>query len=436
MYLPALLIGFFLVANTLQAANINYYSTNHLEPKDYLYGANGALADPVFDRYRTIDLDVDIGITSDCGRINIRNTLRAALQNILDTKYLEDMGKDILAASPMLLTCYFSPTWCAILKHAQLKANFLAQLRLNQCKAIDKFTDQRVSDFYEDRSRCVQKSIRDSDGNFETAMESCKNYADFDIRGWAGGAEDGVRKLIDSTAKWAGMNDTQSKRVVDLSKAFVGDSIVKRGELHVDFGPRRVQLTPRTYLMEVKTGTFQKLCGELLPKLVRSGGYKANVYKIISEQDLKDVSGSNKVTIDHQTMMSLAFMPYRKRAIACRKLSDALAMGIYTEDMGKTLDFISSTLQANPHIPSTHKKEAELKRRAFKDHVELTLSLEKQNNEPLNQVLYQINSEGMQYLNNASKREIKGQGDSVHSKQVDDLFFDCADGVGCQYRHH
>ena len=73
------------------AGNIDHFSTNTLSPNDYLSGANGALGDPVFDKYRTISLDVDIGIGSDCGRINITNTLRAALKNILDSKYLENM---------------------------------------------------------------------------------------------------------------------------------------------------------------------------------------------------------------------------------------------------------------------------------------------------------------------------------------------------------
>ena len=242
-----------LISNFLIGGNIDHFSTNTLSPNDYLFGANGALGDPVFDKYRTISLDVDIGIGSDCGRINITNTLRAALKNILDSKYLENMGRDILAASPMLLTCYMSPTWCAIIKHAQLKANFLAQLRLNQCNAINKFVDQRVSDYYEERSGCVQKAIKKHNGNFEAAMESCKNYEDYDISNWAGKGKSKVNKLIESTAEWAGMNNDQGKRVVDLTKAFVGDTVVAKGEVSVDFGPRRIQLTPRTYLMESKS---------------------------------------------------------------------------------------------------------------------------------------------------------------------------------------
>lgn len=413
------------------ANNIDYRSTNELSPNDYLLGSHGRLKDPVFDEYRTIDLNVDLGIGSDCGRIDIKNTMKAALKNVLDAKYLEGMGKDILAASPMLLTCYFSPTWCSILKHSRIRANFLAQMRLNQCKAINRFVDNRVSDYYEERSKCIQNSIKQHGGNFENAMESCKNYSDYNISSWSGDGKSIENKLIESTAKWAGFKGESADRVVGLTKAFIGDTIIKEGSISIDYGPRRVQLTPRTYLMEVKSNTYSKLCKGLLDKVIRSGGYKTNIYRVVSDADLKDVSGPSKVLIDRQTIMSLVYLPYNKRQIACRKLSDALAMNIYSEDMGKTLDFISSKMGTNPHLPTKRKAEADRKRRTFKDQVELTLALEKQNSDPVNKVLHQINSEGAKYIGQASKRELQVDREAHHSSRVENIFFDCADGIGC-----
>ena len=416
-----------------QATNIDYRSTNEFSPTDYLMGAYGKLKDPVFDEYRTIDLSVDIGLGSDCGRINIKNTLKAAFQNVLDEKYLEGMGKDILAASPMLLISYFSPTWASIIRHSRIRANFLSQLRLNQCKAIDKFIDDRVSDYYEERSRCVQKSIEKHDGNFERAMEGCKNYRDYDISSWSGDGKSIENKLIESAAKWAGFRGKRADKVIDLTKAFIGDTIIKQGRVSVDFGPRRVQLTPRTYLMEIKGHTFSKLCEDLMGKVVRSGGYKSNIYRVLSDRDLEEVSGrSQKHLIDRQTIISLAYLPYKKRQVACRKLSDALAMNIYSEDMGQTLDFISSKMVTNPHYPTKRRHEVDRKRRAFKDQVELTLALEKQNADPLNTVLYQINSEGAKYMRLATHRELEVETATHHDNQIESIFFNCADGIGCQ----
>ena len=410
-----------------QASDIDYRSTNELSPNDYLFGSSGTLKDPVFDTQRVIDLNVDLGVGSDCGRIDIKNTLKAAFQNVLDEKYLEGMGQDILAASPMLLISYFSPTWASIIRHSRIRANFLSQLRLNQCRAIDKYVDGRVSDYYEERSKCIQNSIKRYNGNFERAMENCRNYADYDISSWSGDGKSIENRLIESTAKWAGFKGESADKVVDLTKAFIGDTVISKGHISVDFGPRRIQLTPRTYLMETKKDMFSKLCKDLLNKVIRSGGYKSNIYRVVSDEDLKEV----KNRIDRQTILSLVHLPYKKRQIACRKLSDALAMSTYSDDMGKTLDFISSKMVTNPHYPIKRRHEVDRKRRAFKDQVEMTLALERQNTDPLNKVLYQINSEGVKYIELATKRELEAEKESYHNNHIENIFFDCADGVGC-----
>ncbi|MFK7822705.1 MAG: hypothetical protein AB8G05_01005, partial [Oligoflexales bacterium] len=279
------LILFFIVVfpSNLLAGNIDYRSSNQLEPGDYLLGSFGELEDTVFDRYRTVSLEVDIGIASDCGRIDVRNTMRAALKNILDTKYLGSLGRNIIGSSPMLLTCYMSPTWCAILKQFRLRANFLAQLRLDQCKEINKYVDSRVTDFYQERSQCVRNSISDTGGDFEKSMEKCQNSGGFDITDWAGtGKKTNDNRIIESTARWAGFTGDEAKRIVGLTKAFIGDDIIKRGKVSVDYGPRRIQFTPRTYLLETKEAKFESLCQKLLPKLIDAGGPKANIYKVSS----------------------------------------------------------------------------------------------------------------------------------------------------------
>ena len=429
-YLLALIALSLSFSNNTQARNIDYRSSNDFSPSDYLFGSYGKLKDPVFDKYRSIDLSLDLGVGSDCGRIDIKNTLKAAFQNVLDEKYLEGMGRDILAASPMLLMSYFSPTWASIVRHSRIRANFLSQLRLNQCKAINKFIDNRISDYYEERSKCVQKSIQQHGGNFEKAMESCKNYADYDISSWAGDGKSIENRLIDSAAKWAGFQGEGADRIVDLTKAFIGDTIIKQGNISVDFGPRRVQLTPRTYLMETKNKTFSKLCKGLLDKVIRTRGHPSRLYRVVSDKDLEDVS--SKKLIDRQTLRSLAHLPYRKRQMACRKLSDALAMNTYSEDMGKTLDFISSKMTANPHYPTKRKYEVDRKRRAFKDQVELTLAFEKQNTDPLNEVLYQINFEGVKYMDQSTDRELENEAAAHQEDRIEAIFFDCSDFAECR----
>jgi hypothetical protein len=421
------------IQTSMASPDLDYRNMGTLSPTDYLFGSHGRSKDPVFDEYRTVDLNLNLGLGADCGRMNIHNTMQAALRNILDSKYLGDIGKDIMASSPLLLTCYFSPTWCSILKHSQIQSNFLAQLRMNQCKAIDSYTDSKVNEFYEQRAECVRKANQQTGGNFEQSMESCKNYWDTDIASWAGGGhKTPENRLIESTAKWAGFQGASADRVVNITKAMIGDTVIKRGSLSIDYGPRRVQLTPRTYLIDVKKDTFDKLCGRVVQKILAKGGYRSNVYKLISDDDLKSLSGaSENYLIDRQTILSLAYLPHNKREIACKKLSDALAMSIFSDDMGRTMDFTSSKLSGNPHLPTKRQEEAIRKTRVLKDQIEMTLSLEKQNSEPLTEVLHQINREGDKYQRVVIEEEMTVDRKTELSKRLDNLFFDCADGIGC-----
>ena len=407
--------------------NLDYRSVDKLSPSDYLFGSHGRLKDPVFDEYRTVDLNYDFGLGADCGRISVKNTMKAALQNVLDARYLGDMGKDILAASPMLLTCYFSPTWCAILKHSRIRANFLAQLRMNQCRAIDSYVDSRVNEHYEERANCVRKANQKTGGNFEKSMQSCQNYWDMDIADWSGNGKSRENRLIESTAKWAGLKGKEAQQVVDLTKALIGDTIIKRGRVSVDFGPKRVQMTPRTYLMSTKGDVYSQLCGDLLKRVIHQGGYRSNVYQMVTDADLALLKG----LVNRQSILSLAYLPHGKRDLACRKLADAIATTIFSDDMGRTLDFAASKLTTNPHLPKKRQREAREKAKILKDQIEMTLSLEKHNSEPLNQVLYQINKEGEKYQNTVLQEEMHIEQVINKTRHIDHLFFDCADRIGC-----
>ena len=124
-------------------------------------------------------------------------------------------------------------------------------------------------------------------------------------------------------------------------------------------------------------------------------------------------------------------MPYKQRKMACRKLSDALALGTYNDDMGKALDFVSSKIGSNPHLPKQKQLDTDRKRHALKDQIELTLDIENYNSIPLNTILYQINSEGAKYIKQASERSLESDQGTRLGRHVDSIIFDCADGLGC-----
>ena len=416
------------------SGNLRYERQTTLSPNDYLLKSRDDHRDPVFDRYQTIDLGVDLGIGSDCGRVDFKSTLRSSLTNMLDAKYFGDLGKNIIAASPMLATCYFSPTWCAILKHSQLSANFLSQMRLDQCALVDKYTDARVEDFYQERQTCVHEKIQQNGGNLESAMESCQNVWQADLSNWAGvGNKVESNKLVESSAAWAGYQGDAAKRSIDLLKSFVGDTVVTKGQVKVDYGSRGAALTPQGHLQTMQTTIHSKLCQDIIGRVIASRGQQS-IDRTVTSRDLKDVSGgAEEALVDRQTIEALSYMPELQREQACRRLSDAVAMTTVTKDLNRSLDILTVSTQ-NPHLPPHRKAELEEKRQALKESIELTLELQRQRNEPLNRVVSQINGDSLKYQGEISDRALSSDAAAHNQDAARTVLFDCADGVMCERR--
>ena len=414
--------------------DFSYRNQSVFKARDYLFKRQELRRDPVFDEYRTVDVGVNLGVGSDCGRVDFKNTLQASLKNILDSRYFGDMGKDIIAGSPMLLACYFSPTWCAILKHSQINANFMSQMRLNQCSLMDKYTDSRVQEFYEERQGCVHREIEQNGGNIETAMQACNSSRvwDKDIANWSGakyGERTSSNKLIASSARWAGLDTPAAAGTLNLVKNLVGDTVVSRGRVSVDYGDKPFGMTPRTHLAGIEREVQEKLCQEFLKQVDSAGAYSANT--IIRQADLDGIAGTkNQVLLDRQTLRNLAVMPYKTRALYCQRLASSIAIARFSEDMNRSLDVLSLAAQ-NPNLPERRKLEIENKREHLKNSVQATLELQRERNSPINEVVAQINQEGESLHFELSRDRMVRDRAGMDGEAARSRFFDCADGVMC-----
>ena len=417
------------------AKDFNYKHNSEMNSMDYLFKDRNPDMDYVFNNYQTLDLGFKLGVNADCGRIDFRNTLQGALRNLLDSKYFESVGNNIMAASPMLLTCYFSPTWCSILKHTRVNANFLSQMRLDQCALIDKYVDQRSEDFKQERQKCVHKAIQKNGGNMEQAMKECRSGMDYsgDLANWAGsrfGKKASENKLIESSARWAGFNSKESKRSVELIKALVGDTVVGRGRISVEYGPTNRALTPRTRLYEIEKDTYEKLCRRLLKKIDKNGN-RLSIDRLIDKKELKDIGGNKGETyIDKQTLRYLSYLPFIKRGSYCRKLAASIALTKFSGEMSRSLDMLN-ILEQNPNLPEKRKKEINEKRKKLKDSIDSTLQLQEVQNTPLNTVISQITREGRFYQGQATNRTLGNEANRINSGRSQKQIFDCSDGVLC-----
>ena len=428
-------IFLFMQANVILAQDYKRYQrSGRFKSDDYLMKSFNEHHDAVFDNgSQVIDLGLNLGIGSDCGRVNFEGTMKSTLKNVLDSKYFGDIGKNIMGASPMLLTCYMSPTWCAILKHTQISANFLSQMRLDQCSLIDKYTDSRTEDYYRERQDCVRQKIADNGGDLESALGSCKNVYNADLKNWAGkstGDKTQTNKLIESSAKWAGLVGPEAVRTTDLVKAFVGDTVLSKGNVSVEYGTRRKALTPELHLKELQNGMHKNLCEGIMVRVERESG-RRTVDQVVTDTELKALSpDSGEALIDRQTIEALAFMPYRQRQAACKKLADTMALTVFTKDVNRSVDILAVATQ-NPNLPPERKVEVEEKRRRLKESVDLTLELQHQRNEPLRNALREINDQGEQYRDRYSTQLMREDDSVIRSRQTRQVFIDCGDGLMC-----
>ena len=416
------------------AGKFSYQNSTEFSTRDFLNRENRRSLDRAFNDYKITELGASLGVGSDCGNIKFDASLKAALNNVLDTKYFGDLGKNILASSPMLLACYFSPTWCGILKHSRINAQFIAKMRQNQCEMIDKFVDTRVDEFYESRQRCVREEIA-SHGNSEEALRKCgnRNHWDFDLRDWTGqtSSTSSENKLLGDSAKWAGFTNSRQSRIVDLVKSMVGDFIISRGSLRVDYGPRAVQVPPRTYLMELRRKKRALLCEQVLSK-IRQSPKPGDVYSTITDDDINEINqGLSPRLVSRQTLRHLSLLPRRKQALYCNRLSSTMAQTQFTHEMSQSLDFLQIAA-TNPNLPEKRRAQIREKRESLKEAIDTTVAANDVANKPLNKVTSEITEEGLYHQHRLSQRASQSQEASENFSESRKQFFDCSDRHFCQ----
>lgn len=162
------------------ANNYSYRDSKSFSSDDFLLKENSEIRDRSFSNYKIVSADLDLGVSSGgCGQIDIQKTLRGSLKGIMDERIFKEMGANLAGSSFMLLTCYWSPQICSILKNARVQASMLGKLRYDQCGAINKYIDSSVEDWELSRQKCFNNAISSNGGDADAAMEKCgKNSFD------------------------------------------------------------------------------------------------------------------------------------------------------------------------------------------------------------------------------------------------------------------
>ena len=427
------LIFFFLFPVIAGAADMDRYEFG-VSPNDYFYKERGGKHDSVFDDYRKIELGVDLSSGVDCGRLDVKGTLKSSIDKVLDPSLFGSALDSIAGGAPLLTICYFSPTWCALAKHFRVNAQAMSQLRFDQCAVMDKYVDSRVEDYYSERQDCLHRELERTGGNHEEAVSRCGGSGLYnkDIANWAGekyGGKVRTNKLIESSAKWAGFDSPGSRKAVDLVKAFVGETTISSGKISVEYGPRQVALSPAEHLAGIKKQTLDRLCGDLVGDLKHRKPFE--VFGQVTNEKLKAITDSDTQYIDQQTVYSLMRLPADRRSLYCERLAGAIAQSKFSEDAGRSLQILTE-LSQNPNLPLNRRNELQDKRRAFKEAVDMTLDMQQEQSNPINQITAQINQEGRLAEEASTNRAIGIEGSEVNLGLLKGAYNDCGDRANCK----
>lgn len=383
------------------------------------------------DRYKAIDLSANVEVGSSCGEMNVATNLQANLRDLLSDDFFKGVGNQIQSAGGMLALCYLSPSYCAIAKHMRMSSHFLSQLNLDSCSMIDKYVDSRVADYDMSKQQCVRKQMAENGRDVKAALEACGRGQRLDkLEDWAGGKGGPVKAnaLIESTAKWAGLKGDDSDRIVKMTKAFVGDTVVANGGVKVEFGEKSRLTTPREYISQESLVVAEKL-NDLIDELNRDDD-QVN-FSLQTKKKIGEVF-QNSLTQDvaMDTVRKLSYLPTRSRREAVQRLAQSVAANNVTQDAEKSLEVLALAAR-NPNLPPHRQQEAIDLRQQLKDSLEVTLDMRKSGGEQLREVLGSIQKEGTYYESGMVRRNFEGQASKHNQRRLKSLFFDCSDSTFC-----
>lgn len=411
-----------------EARNFSYRDRKEFRSDDFLLRENGMKRDLIFNDYNIIDASIDLGVsTGGCGQINVGQTLRANLRNLLSEKTFQQMGSDLAGSSFMLLTCYWSPQLCSIMKNSRLNSSLLAGLNFRTCSAINKYVDDRASDWELSRQRCFNKALKETGGDADAAAQRCaRNSIDYNLADWSGQGSGPVNanKLIESSSRWLGLDGPESRRIVDLTKAFVGDQTYVDGRLRVDFGSRNRFLSLRDYYYEQRRLVERKI-DEAFTRVSSTGVVEG------APKELEEINqGLGRQVVDRSTLESLSVMPRAKRQAAIEKLGSKVAIAKVASDVSKSVDLLNA-IEKNPNLPEKRKEQVRKKVRLLEENLRTTVFVESQKNEPVNQFLKRVSDEGEKYRNKAVRSALSTRSKNINENNLQESYFNCADGFMC-----
>jgi hypothetical protein len=246
-----------------------------------------------------------------CSGFDLASSFNSVFSEQILADYLKGISSAAIAAAPMLLLEYVSPTLADIIKHFNTMTNMRLGLRYAQCEDIEKAAGEYMDKLRKkSESECVKEKVA-TGMDIDSALKVCKEGKDpFAFLKNAEGiplAQGGKINVLSDIFKR--INIPQERK--EFIESVVGETTITASQIESNKGEKSIYKVNE----EFRDETSQKLFS-LLDEYLNS--------KNVSGDSLKEVSLPNNPVTEEQ-IRNIALMPKAKQYIAIAKISSDIA---------------------------------------------------------------------------------------------------------------
>lgn len=290
-----------------------------------------------------------------CSGFDFASSFNTAFSEQILADYLKGISSAAIAAAPMLLLEYVSPTLADIVKHFNAMTNMHLGLRYAQCEDIEKAAGDYMDKMRKtSESECIKTKVAQG-LDIDSAIKGCKGEKDpfsflKDADGVPLGQGGKINVLFDVFKR---INIPQERK--EFIKSVTGETTITSTQVENKKGDKSIYSVNEDFRSE----SSEKLAS-LIDEYLHS--------KTISAESLKDVSLPN-VPIGEEQIKDIALMPRAKQYIAIAKLSSDIAFFRTVSKYRQAMDDLLEAMRA-PGIDDVQREILERDYRYLKEKLE------------------------------------------------------------------
>ncbi len=246
-----------------------------------------------------------------CSGFDLASSFNSTFSEQILADYLKGISSSAIAAAPMLLLEYASPTLADIVKHFSAMTNMRLGLRYAQCEDIEKAAGEYMDKLRKkSESECVKDKVAQG-LDIDSALKACKEGKDpFAFLKNAEGiplAQGGKIDVLSDIFKKINIPNDRK----DFVKSVVGETTITSSQIENNKGEKSIYKVNDDFRTETSDKFFS-----IVSEYMNS--------KTVSTDSLKDLSLHNNPVTEEQ-IKDIALMPKAKQYIAVSKLSSDIA---------------------------------------------------------------------------------------------------------------